>query len=74
MRPIDLQRLLLSYNKPPSYAIQQCIINALNNNDLARLLMSMESVYLHPIEPWTTEKLADAVQHTFGTHIDTHNI
>ena len=55
MRPRDLQRLLLSYNKQPSYAIQDCILNALNNNHLGRFLISSESVHLNPMEPRTND-------------------
>ena len=70
MRPEDLQRLLLSYNKAPSYAIQDAIIHAINNNQGSRLLFSLEAAHLNPIQPQTHDILADAVHLTFGTELD----
>lgn len=66
MRPFDLQRLMLSYNKPSSYAIQLCVLSALNTSPLVRTVMSLEAATMTPAIPHTSDLLSDACDMAFN--------
>ena len=64
MKPSDLQRLILSYNKEASYVIQTYLISTLNNNDMARLVFSMDAAKLNPIDVQTDDVLYEAMRYS----------